>query len=63
MYVDALKPASIVSLSLQEQGIHIVHGLQHTLKAANSLQILTEKDTLQLPTVKRVMDSRDGEHK
>ena len=30
MYVDALKPASILSLSLQE-GVDIVHGLQLAL--------------------------------
>ena len=30
MYVDALKPASILNLSLQE-GVNIVHGLQLAL--------------------------------
>ena len=45
MYVNALKPASILSLSLQEGGVDIVHGLQYTLTAAHSLQSLTKQDT------------------
>ena len=62
MYIDALKPASILSLLLQEEGVDTVHGLQHTLKAAHSLQSLTKQDTLQWPTVERVMDSTvDGD--
>ena len=55
MYVDALKPASILSLSLQKEGMDIVQGLQHS--KSSCLQIITKQDPLQRPTAKRMMDS------
>ena len=54
LYVDLLKPASLLSLSLQGEKLDIVHGLQAVLKSGKSLKSMAGKDPLQWPTVKLV---------
>lgn len=54
MYVDALKPAALLSLSLQEEKLDIVQGLQHILKSSKSLKSLAKQSPLDWPTVKLV---------
>lgn len=40
MYIEVLKAPSILSLTLQDDEVDIVHGLQSIIKAASSLQVL-----------------------
>ena len=54
LYVDALKPPTLLSLSLQEEKLDIVQGIQHTLKASKSLKSLAKQTPLNWPTVKLV---------
>lgn len=47
MYVDALKPPSLLSLILQEEGrVDIVQGIKSILKASNSLQAMVTQNPL-----------------
>ena len=55
MFVDALKTPSLLSLTLQEDGIDIVQGIQHIVKSSASLQSLTRDNPKQWPTVKIVL--------
>ena len=52
MYIDILKPPSILSLSLQEESIDVVKGIHYLLKTTKSLHSLAEQNSLQWPTVK-----------
>lgn len=54
MYIDVLKPASILSLTLQGEKLDIVQGLQSILKSAKYLRNMSDKDFLQLPTISLV---------
>ena len=36
LYTDALKPASLLSLTLQDDDINIVQGIKHILKSKES---------------------------
>lgn len=38
LYTDALKPASLLSLTLQDDDINIVQGIKHILKSHSSLK-------------------------
>lgn len=61
MYVDALKPPSLLSKALQEDCIDIVLCLRNILHAKNSLRSLTEIDPLvEWPTVKLVRNRITG---
>ena len=54
MYVDALKPPSLLSLSLQNEKLDIVGGIQYLLKSIKSLKSIAEQDPLTWPTVKLI---------
>ena len=55
MYIEILKAPSILSLTLQEEQIHIVSGLKQILKSASALQTLAQVDPRNWPTVKLVV--------
>ena len=55
MYIDVLKPPSLLSKSLQADDLDIVQGLKLILKSKQSLQSLSEQDPLEWPTVKLVL--------
>lgn len=55
MYIEVLKAPSILSLTLQDDEVDIVHGLQSIIKAASSLQVLHKEDPQQWSTVKLVL--------
>lgn len=52
LYVDALRMPSLLSLTLQEDGIDIVQGIQSIFKSSASLESLTKDPPNQWPTVK-----------
>ena len=54
MYVEALKPVSILSLTLQGEA-DIVLSIENTLKTTKALKCLTQKDPHEWPTVQLVM--------
>ena len=61
LYVDVLKPPSVLSLTLQDDDLDIVQGLNHILKSTKSLKSLTEKNPLEWPTIKLVCSRvKDG---
>ena len=55
MYTDALKPASLLSLTLQGDDIDIVQGIKHILKCHSSLKILTSQNPVEWPLTKVVL--------
>lgn len=55
MYVDILKPPSLLSEALQVDDLNVVQGLQSILKSKKSLKRLAEIDPLEWPTVKLVI--------
>ena len=65
MYVDVLKAPALLSLSLQEEKLDIVLGIQHLLKSTKSLKKMAEQDPLLWPTVKLVCSrvKEEGESK
>ena len=54
MYVDALKPPSLLSLSLQNEKLDRVGEIQYLLKSIKSLKSIAEQDPLTWPTVKLI---------
>ena len=54
MYVDALKPPSLLSKALQEDSVDVVLCLQNILHAKKNLRNLSDVDPLEWPTVKLV---------
>ena len=52
MYVDALKPVSMLSLCLQEEKVDTVQGINYTLKTVKSLSTLTKMKPEEWPTAK-----------
>ena len=54
MYVEALKPVSLLSLTLQKEGADIVTSIDNTLKSVKSLKALSELAPVEWPTVKLV---------
>ncbi len=46
MYVDVLKTPSLLSLSLHDEKLEIVSGIQHLLKSSKSLKTITGQDPL-----------------
>ncbi len=62
MYVDILKPPSLLSKTLQEDDLDVVLGLQLILKSKKSLKSLAELDPLQWPTVKLVLGRLDDDN-
>ena len=55
MYIDILKPPSLLSLSLQGHELDMVLGIKNTLKSVRALKILARKDPFQWPTIKQVL--------
>lgn len=54
VYTDVLKPASLLSLTLQDDNINIVQGINHILKSHSSLQKLTSQNPVEWPVTKVV---------
>ena len=54
MYVEALKPVSLLSLTLQKGGADIVTSIENTLKSVKALKSLSELAPIEWPTVKLV---------
>ena len=54
LYVDVLKPPSLLSLTLQDDDLDTVLGLRHILKSVKSLKKLADQNPLEWPTVKSV---------
>ena len=52
MFIEAVRPAAVLSLSLQELNTDIVLCIEYTLKSLRSLTTLQTQDPLQWPTVK-----------
>lgn len=55
MYVDILKPPSLLSLSLQGHELDTVLGIKNTLKSVTALKILARQDPFEWPTIKLVL--------
>ena len=55
MYVDLLQPIHLLSFSLQDDKVSIVHGIHNLLKASKSLKGLAKKEPGEGPTVKLVL--------
>ena len=55
LYVDMLKPASLLSLTLQGNNLDIVQGIKHILESHSSLQKLSSKNPLEWPVTKVVL--------
>lgn len=64
MYIDLLKSPSVLSLSLQEDGLDVVTGVKNILKSSKSLKQMSDEDPLEWPTVKlvktRIKEESDG---
>ena len=54
IYVEALKPVSLLSLALQKEGADIVTSIQNTLSSVKALKSLSELALIEWPTVKLV---------
>ena len=54
LYVDVLKPACCLSLSLQCDHLDIIAGIKAVLEASKSLQGMSKQDPIEWPTVKLV---------
>ena len=64
LYIDVLKPMSILSLTLQSNATDIVNSMECILKAARALQTLIEKDPStwrMFELLKKSMKEVDGE--
>ena len=55
LYAYALKPASLLSLTLQDDDINIVQGIKHIQKARSTLKKLTHQDPVEWPVTKEVL--------
>jgi len=54
LYVDVLKPASLLSLTLQDDNIDVAQGIKSILKSHTSLSKLTAQDVVERPVTKLV---------
>ncbi len=65
LYVEILKPPSLLSLTLQGLDLDIVYGIKQILKSIDSLKFLNEVDPFEWPTVKQVLQviqEENGQH-
>ena len=62
LYTDALKPASLLSLTLQDDDIDVVQGIKNILKSHTSLKKLTSKDMVEWPVTKVVLTKFQDEN-
>ena len=56
MYIDILKGPSLLSLSLQNDNLDVVSGLQHIIKTLKSLKVVADLDPKEWPTCKLICD-------
>lgn len=60
LYADALKPASLISLNLQDDSVDIVQGIKYVLKSQGS-QKLPSQNPEEWPVTKVVLSKiKDG---
>ena len=62
LYTDALKLASLLSLTLPNDDINIVQGIQHSLKSHSSLKKLTFQNPAKWPVTKVVLSKPKDEN-
>lgn len=62
LYVDILKPPSLLSLTLQNNKVDIVLSIKHILKTSKSLRAMAGQDPLQWPTIKLVQSRLKDEN-
>jgi len=62
LYIDALKPASLLSLSLQNDDIDVVQGIKNIVKSHTSLEKLTSQDVVDWPVSKMVLSKLENEN-
>ena len=62
LYTDALKPASLLSLTLQDDDINRVQGIKHILKSHSSLKKLTSQNPVEWPVTKVVLSRLKDEN-
>ena len=61
MYVDILKPPSLLSMSLQASKLDVVLGIKDTLKSITELKNLEKKDPFEWPSVKLLLRKMEDE--
>ena len=61
MYVDILKPPSLLSMSLQGSKLDVVLGIKNTLKSLTELKNLEKKDPFEWPSVKLLLRKIENE--
>lgn len=62
LYTDAIKPASLLSLTLQDDDINRVQGIKHILKSHSSLKKLTSQNPVEWPVTKVVLSRLKDEN-
>ena len=62
LYTDAIKPASLLSLTLQDDDINVVQGIKHILKSHSSLKKLTSQNPVEWPVTKVVLSRLKDEN-
>ena len=62
LYTDALKPASLLSLTLQDDDINIAQGIKNILKSHTSLKKLTSQNPVEWPVTKMVLSRLKDEN-
>ena len=61
MYVDILKPPSLLSMSLQASKLDVVLGIKNTLKSITELKNMAKKDPFEWPSVKLLLRKMEDE--
>ncbi len=59
LFIEVLKPASILSLTLQYDSIDIVYSIQSILKTIKSLKYMSDKDPKEWPSLQLVQTRID----
>ena len=62
LYTYALKPVSLLSLTLQDDTINFAAGLKHISKSHSSLEKLTSQDPVEWPVTKVVLSKLKDEN-
>ena len=61
LYTDVLKPASLLSLTLQDDNVDVAQGIKSILKSHTSLKKLTTQDVMEWPVTKLVLSKLSDE--
>ena len=64
LYIDAPKPVSLLSLTLQRDNVDVVHSIEGTHKSAKVLQSMAKKNPSEWPTadlLKKLLKVVDGQ--